>query len=70
LLKINNIMMTNLNAIGLDVPKSQYLAEKLNELLANYSRFLPKYQKFPLEHPGRNVFEPVLTWENCSTTCC
>jgi starvation-inducible DNA-binding protein len=31
--------MKNLNAIGLDSKKSKQLADKLNELLANYSIF-------------------------------
>lgn len=31
--------MTKLNSIGLDVDKSKKLAEKLNELLADYSIF-------------------------------
>ena len=31
--------MGNLNAIGLDIIKAKHLAEKLNELLSNYSIF-------------------------------
>ena len=31
--------MNNINAIGLDNDKAKHLAEKLNELLANYSIF-------------------------------
>jgi starvation-inducible DNA-binding protein len=31
--------MKNLNAIGIDSSKAKQLAEKLNELLANYSIF-------------------------------
>ena len=31
--------MSNLNAIGLDNDKAKHLAEKLNDLLANYSIF-------------------------------
>ena len=63
MLKINNIMMTNLNAIGLDLQKSQHLAEKLNELLANYSVFYQNTRGYHWNIRGDKFFELHLKFE-------
>ncbi len=49
--------MTNLNLIGLDVAKSKTLAEKLNELLANYSIFYQNVRGYHWNIKGEKFFE-------------
>ena len=44
--------MAKLNAIGLDIKKSKVLAEKLNELLADYSVFYQNVRGY-LEYQRR-----------------
>ena len=49
--------MANLNAIGLDVAKSKALAEKLNELLADYSIFYQNTRGYHWNIKGDKFFE-------------
>ena len=49
--------MTKLNSIGLDVEKSKVLAEKLNELLADYSVFYQNVRGFHWNIKGNKYFE-------------
>ena len=49
--------MTKLNSIGLDVEKSKVLAEKLNELLADYSVFYQNVRGFHWNIKGNKFFE-------------
>lgn len=49
--------MTNLNLIGLDVEKSKILAEKLNELLADYSIFYQNVRGYHWNIKGEKFFE-------------
>lgn len=49
--------MTNLNLIGLDVTKSKMLAEKLNELLADYSIFYQNVRGYHWNIKGEKFFE-------------
>ncbi|MFD1160948.1 Dps family protein [Hwangdonia seohaensis] len=49
--------MTNLNSIGLDVEKSKILAEKLNELLADYSIFYQNIRGYHWNIKGDKFFE-------------
>ncbi len=55
--------MSNLNAIGLDVQKSQELAEKLNLLLANYSIYYQNVRGFHWNIKGQKFFELHLKFE-------
>jgi len=49
--------MTKLNSIGLDVQKSKVLAEKLNELLADYSVFYQNIRGYHWNIKGDKFFE-------------
>lgn len=49
--------MTKLNSIGLDIEKSKVLAEKLNELLADYSVFYQNVRGYHWNIKGNNFFE-------------
>jgi starvation-inducible DNA-binding protein len=49
--------MTKLNSIGLDVEKSEVLAEKLNELLADYSIFYQNIRGYHWNIKGDKFFE-------------
>lgn len=49
--------MTKLNSIGLDVTKSKVLAEKLNELLADYSIFYQNTRGYHWNIKGDKFFE-------------
>lgn len=49
--------MTKLNRIGLDVEKSKLLAEKLNELLADYSIFYQNIRGYHWNIKGDKFFE-------------
>lgn len=49
--------MTTLNAIGLDVEKSKILADKLNELLADYSIFYQNIRGYHWNIKGDKFFE-------------
>ncbi len=55
--------MSTLNAIGLDISKSQHLAEKLNELLANYSIFYQNTRGYHWNIRGEKFFELHLKFE-------
>jgi starvation-inducible DNA-binding protein len=55
--------MKNLNAIGLDINKSEKLAEKLNELLANYSIFYQNTRGYHWNIKGEKFFELHLKFE-------
>ncbi|HLR31959.1 MAG TPA: Dps family protein [Fodinibius sp.] len=49
--------MSNLNSIGLDKEKSEALAEKLNELLADYSIFYQNIRGYHWNIRGDKFFE-------------
>lgn len=49
--------MANLNSIGLDIRKSEKLAEKLNELLADYSIFYQNIRGYHWNIKGDKFFE-------------
>jgi len=49
--------MANLNLIGLDIEKSKNLAEKLNELLADYSVFYQNVRGYHWNIKGDKFFE-------------
>ncbi|MBK0403212.1 DNA starvation/stationary phase protection protein [Adhaeribacter sp. BT258] len=49
--------MKNLNAIGLDKSKSEELAGKLNDLLANYSTFYQNVRGYHWNIKGEKFFE-------------
>lgn len=49
--------MATLNSIGLDVAKSKVLAEKLNELLADYSVFYQNVRGYHWNIKGDKFFE-------------
>ncbi|HTO16807.1 MAG TPA: Dps family protein [Edaphocola sp.] len=49
--------MTKLNLIGLDIEKSRNLAEKLNELLADYSIFYQNVRGYHWNIKGDKFFE-------------
>lgn len=49
--------MAKLNSIGLDVEKSKVLAEKLNELLADYSVFYQNIRGYHWNIKGDKFFE-------------
>ena len=55
--------MKNLNAIGLDIKKSEKLAAKLNELLANYSVFYQNTRGYHWNIKGEKFFELHLKFE-------
>ncbi|MBS1517734.1 MAG: DNA starvation/stationary phase protection protein [Bacteroidetes bacterium] len=55
--------MKNLSAIGLDTVKSKKLAEKLNELLANYSLFYQNTRGYHWNIKGDKFFELHLKFE-------
>ena len=49
--------MNKINAIGLDNDKAKHLAEKLNELLANYSIFYQNTRGYHWNIKGNKFFE-------------
>ena len=55
--------MDTKNAIGLDVQKSEKLAEKLNTLLANYSIFYQNSRGYHWNIKGEKFFELHLKFE-------
>jgi len=55
--------MKNLNAIGLDSIKAKQLAEKLNELLSNYSIFYQNTRGYHWNIKGEKFFELHLKFE-------
>lgn len=55
--------MSNTNAIGLDKDKSERLALKLNELLANYSIFYQNTRGYHWNIKGEKFFELHLKFE-------
>jgi starvation-inducible DNA-binding protein len=55
--------MKKLTAIGLDATKSQELAEKLNELLANYSIFYQNVRGYHWNIKGDKFFELHMKFE-------
>ncbi len=55
--------MSNLNLIGLDAQKSAELAEKLNDLLANYHVFYMNVRGFHWNIRGEKFFELHLKFE-------
>lgn len=55
--------MANLSAIGLDIKKSKKLAEKLNDLLANYSIFYQNTRGYHWNIKGDKFFELHLKFE-------
>lgn len=55
--------MTNTNAIGLDIEKSENLAKKLNELLANYSVFYQNTRGYHWNIKGEKFFELHVKFE-------
>lgn len=55
--------MKNLNAIGLDTSKSKQLAEKLNDLLANYSIFYQNTRGYHWNIRGEKFFELHVKFE-------
>jgi starvation-inducible DNA-binding protein len=63
--QITNTRMNtdNKNAIGLDRDKAQHLAEKLNDLLANYSIFYQNTRGYHWNIRGEKFFELHLKFE-------
>jgi len=55
--------MKNFNEIGLDKAKAEILANKLNELLANYSLFYQNTRGYHWNIKGHNFFELHLKFE-------
>jgi len=55
--------MNNKNLIGLDKDKAKHLAEKLNELLANYSIFYQNTRGYHWNIKGEKFFELHLKFE-------
>ncbi len=55
--------MKNINAIGLNTKKSKQLAEKLNDLLANYSIFYQNTRGYHWNIKGQKFFELHLKFE-------
>ena len=55
--------MSNLNAIGLDNDKAKHLAEKLNNLLANYSIFYQNTRGYHWNIKGEKFFELHIKFE-------
>jgi len=62
-MKKNNKIMSKTNAIGLDSAKSNQLAVKLNELLANYSIFYQNTRGYHWNIKGEKFFELHLKFE-------
>ncbi|WP_375584724.1 Dps family protein [Cyclobacterium xiamenense] len=59
--------MENLNAIGLDMKRSEELAHKLNVLLANYSIFYQNTRGYHWNIKGDKFFELHLKFEELYT---
>jgi starvation-inducible DNA-binding protein len=59
--------MNKLNSIGLDVTKAKQLAEKLNDLLANYSIFYQNTRGYHWNIKGEKFFELHLKFEELYT---
>lgn len=59
--------MKKLNAIGLDTVQSKRLADKLNELLANYSVFYQNTRGYHWNVRGEKFFELHLKFEELYT---
>ncbi len=55
--------MDTINSIGLDTEKSKQLAEKLNELLANYSVFYQNVRGYHWNIKGEKFFELHVKFE-------
>ena len=55
--------MDNINSIGLESSKAEYLFEKLNELLANYSIFYQNTRGYHWNIKGEKFFELHLKFE-------
>jgi starvation-inducible DNA-binding protein len=55
--------MENLNAIGIDNNKAKFLAEKLNELLSNYSIFYQNTRGYHWNIKGEKFFELHVKFE-------
>ncbi|MGK0138940.1 MAG: starvation-inducible DNA-binding protein [Algoriphagus sp.] len=55
--------MNNKNAIGLNKDKAQHLADKLNELLANYSIFYQNTRGYHWNIKGEKFFELHVKFE-------
>ncbi len=55
--------MKNMNSIGLDIKKSEKLASKLNELLANYSIFYQNTRGYHWNIKGEKFFELHVKFE-------
>ncbi len=55
--------MSNTNAIGLDIDKSKELADKLNDLLANYSVFYQNTRGYHWNIKGEKFFELHVKFE-------
>ncbi len=55
--------MKNLNAIGIDSQKAKFLADKLNELLANYSIFYQNTRGYHWNIKGEKFFELHVKFE-------
>lgn len=55
--------MSTINAIGLDAKKSKQLADRLNELLANYSVFYQNTRGYHWNIKGEKFFELHLKFE-------
>lgn len=55
--------MSTINAIGLNTTKAKHLAEKLNELLANYSIFYQNTRGYHWNIKGEKFFELHLKFE-------
>ena len=55
--------MDNTNRIGLDKDKAKHLAEKLNELLANYSIFYQNTRGYHWNIKGQKFFELHVKFE-------
>ncbi len=55
--------MEGKNAIGLDINKAKHLAEKLNELLANYSIFYQNTRGYHWNIKGEKFFELHVKFE-------
>ncbi|HRP61567.1 MAG TPA: ferritin-like domain-containing protein, partial [Vicingus sp.] len=55
--------MKNTNAIGLNTKKSKQLADKLNDLLANYSIFYQNTRGYHWNIKGQKFFELHLKFE-------
>lgn len=56
--------MTKLNSIGLDIEKSKNLAEKLNELLADYSIFYQNVRGYHWNIKGDKFSNYTINFKN------